>query len=279
MAQNTRLWKRNAGFTLIELLVVIAIIALLLSIVTPALRRAKESAKSLVCCNNLKTLALANQLYASRQDNWFVPAVDSTMTAKGQPTWNSNAEYRDLVGLEQAYTGSAYQMPKQYLCPTDKQANPEYWASVGGSYQNYVSYGYNFTDWGPGSKNQVSWSGNIPSSTWACRLRVNEITAPGSRIMFVDGGDLWARMDGANYRLYWDKYGQDIVAYRKVNMWYPVYYRHGEGTNVAFFDGHADYAKKETMFTYEPPTSITGNRPANAALWFCSRANRAVSAP
>ncbi len=63
--------RRNA-FTLIELLVVIAIIGLLLSIIIPALKIAKDKAKDIVCLNNLKQMGIAFKLYA--QDNRdFVP--------------------------------------------------------------------------------------------------------------------------------------------------------------------------------------------------------------
>jgi len=51
------------GFTLIELLVVIAIIALLLSVVMPALRKAKEAAKRTVCSSHLKQMGLASMAY------------------------------------------------------------------------------------------------------------------------------------------------------------------------------------------------------------------------
>jgi len=54
---------RCGGFTLIELLVVISIIALLLSVLLPSLRLAKEQAKSLVCKSNLKQLGVGLQLY------------------------------------------------------------------------------------------------------------------------------------------------------------------------------------------------------------------------
>jgi prepilin-type N-terminal cleavage/methylation domain-containing protein len=56
--------KKKNGFTLIELLVVISIIALLLSVMLPALRRAKEQARSLVCKANLRQLGMGMQLYA-----------------------------------------------------------------------------------------------------------------------------------------------------------------------------------------------------------------------
>ena len=51
--------KENKGFTLIELLVVIAIIAVLMGILMPTLKRAREQGKRMVCQSNLKQLALA----------------------------------------------------------------------------------------------------------------------------------------------------------------------------------------------------------------------------
>jgi len=55
--------NRRKAFTLIELLVVIAIIALLLAIITPALRQAKEAVKRIKCRNRLKQWGVAVQMY------------------------------------------------------------------------------------------------------------------------------------------------------------------------------------------------------------------------
>ena len=64
--------KRRTAFTLIELLVVISIIALLLSILLPALKVAKDKAKDIVCLNNLKQMGIAFKMYA-QENNDLVP--------------------------------------------------------------------------------------------------------------------------------------------------------------------------------------------------------------
>ena len=65
MQNPTRTTRNPGGFTLIELLVVIAIIALLIGILLPALGKARDSARDLVCKTNLRSIGQAFYLYAN----------------------------------------------------------------------------------------------------------------------------------------------------------------------------------------------------------------------
>ncbi len=113
--------KDRKGFTLIELLVVIAIIALLLSIVTPALRKAKEAAWNVICRNNLRQYGLAGQMYTQENDALFPNAWGSIFRSI-EP--NRGCQWHDqsrnpmrrpeLAGSLWSYLGD---QDKSHLCP------------------------------------------------------------------------------------------------------------------------------------------------------------------
>ncbi len=77
----------KAGFTLIELLVVIGIIAVLVSILLPALNRARTQADSVKCLANLRSLGQAMSLYVSENKGW-IPGSGLT---SGRHLWTPNA--------------------------------------------------------------------------------------------------------------------------------------------------------------------------------------------
>jgi len=92
---------RNFGFTLVELLVVIGIIALLISILLPALNAARQSANTVKCASNVRQLATALLMYASENYGRFPP---ETLTGVTKMEWYD----QDRIGKYLPKTGTFF---------------------------------------------------------------------------------------------------------------------------------------------------------------------------
>ena len=104
--------KKRKGFTLIELLVVIAIIALLLSILLPALKEVKKQARSVICRSNVRQIGLAAILYAEDYET-YVPRGAYTDDNGERFVWFNQF----LPYLGEKDNTDDYREVKIYRCP------------------------------------------------------------------------------------------------------------------------------------------------------------------
>ena len=129
--------ERKQGFTLVELLVVIAIIALLMAVLLPALNRAREQARRVVCANNIKQIGIAITSYTSDSDKmpYYGETYQNPPPSNGRDTGTIHpfVVYRDDQRFDDPTTGPLIPMRlaclyarsyvtdgKIFYCPSNK---------------------------------------------------------------------------------------------------------------------------------------------------------------
>lgn len=145
--------KKKKGFTLVELLVVISIIALLLSMLMPALSKAREMAKRTVCKSRLGNLGKAFQMYANTWNGNLPPYAlnAAALGSSGNSWWFNKINSLVELGDNGSDAGRIYphyiNEPRLFYCPNAEwlEIKDPYWPGWSpdkGSYDTTSSYFY-----------------------------------------------------------------------------------------------------------------------------------------
>ena len=257
---------KSFGFTLIELLVVIAIIAILASLLLPALASAKEKGKQAYCMNSLKQLSLAMTMYEDDNDGYLhhlsVESNNGTQynVAPNHGMWYTNPRMkaaRKMItdpNAPLAYWGVAYIKyaggnTRLWRCPSAKTSDE--WRESGFNYGAEFwldsSYGINgqFFNFDANGKRRPNGYSPIPPRKRADLVDPNQtiiVQDAGEQKMDSGPNDTLAANGAAENLTQW-KYGSLPPLYPGID-WVSEWFRHGSNkpygaaSEVLWADGH-----------------------------------------
>ena len=220
--------NRARGFTLVELLVVIAIIALLMSILMPALARTRNQAKAVICQSNLKQWGLAFSMYTADNDNCF-------MSGLGGECWDGGMGYWWMTPLRPYYRDKKIRLCPMATKPYTQGGQVPFgaWATgcpeVGGYEADTGSYGPNGYICNPPPDIEVLWDRPVGWNWRTCHVRSSAIIPLFLDALWVDAWPLNVDDPPATDLWLADTPGENEMRRFCVN-------RHNGGLNGIFLD-------------------------------------------
>lgn len=221
--------RSKTGFTLIELLVVIAIIALLLSILFPALKKAKDKARETICKSGLRQIGLAVILYAEDYDGYIPRGAGGS-----DPLWFEML----MPHLGHSVEQNDYRNVKIYRCPSF----PTEGNGLSGIPNSRQTVTYVINDWTKsGSANKPTKIENIRGPARKLHLADNEHGSWRPIIEDKNSPEI-SRCDVFKAGHLPTSDSEHILNGRRIAR-----DRHRQGCNVLFMDGHIEWMPAEKM--------------------------------
>jgi prepilin-type processing-associated H-X9-DG protein/prepilin-type N-terminal cleavage/methylation domain-containing protein len=231
--------RRTCAFTLIELLVVIAIIAILASLLLPALTKAKEEGRSINCRSNLRQLQMCWEMYGNDSrgnlcpNNWIF-TIDTYSTFQQFSWCEGNARTDTTTSNIQAGLLFPYDTSASiYHCPSDMSTIQD---ANGNPLIQPRTRSYNMSQ----SVNGLGLMPDPNNDNWPvdviqpCFMKFSQITNPPPSQLFVF-------LDENEDTLSDDQFGYPMPNYMPGYWWDMPSNRHNQGANFSFADGHVEH--------------------------------------
>jgi prepilin-type N-terminal cleavage/methylation domain-containing protein/prepilin-type processing-associated H-X9-DG protein len=213
------------GFTLVELLVVIGIIAVLISLLLPALNTARANAVTLQCLSNLRQMVIAANEYAGVNNNSYPIAIYATYVAPISTSfqWDFTVTTNTTSGAQTVAPGLLWQGQANMAV----QQCPAFDGASNAAPDPFTGYNYN-----------TSYIGHGQGEFVVAPAKLNQVKYPAQCAIFGDG----------QYSAGADKFMRapfppvinGVTDPHNFEASGTQGFRHRGGTNVAFCDGHAE---------------------------------------